>query len=163
MMEFSVVDFRARLHAPVVEMDASRMTPKDNRAIFRDQENLDYALLRVEGVPGDARVGESATKRGFLPIPESGPWYREAFKAEAGLVIFQHPIGDAPGRALPPRMAWCRPANFEVNDGQTRILYHANTFPGSSGAPCLNQKLELIALHQVGTDGYNQGIPRESL
>ena len=131
--------------------------------LSQDPERLDYALLRVAREPGDKTVGEGEAKRGFLPVPASGPNYREAFQADAGMFIYQHPFGDVPGRALPLRVDWCLPANFELNVGQTRVLYDVDTFPGSSGAPCLNQKLELIALHHAGTEGYSQGIPVDKI
>ena len=51
--------------------------------------------------------------------------------------------------------------------GASRIRYDTNTAGGSSGSPCLNDSLELVALHHMGdpdfarahTPTFNQGIP----
>ena len=54
-----------------------------------------------------------------------------------------------------------------VNANRTRVTYTTNTLGGSSGSPCFNQHLELIALHHAGDPKYapmyfpkfNEGIP----
>jgi hypothetical protein len=38
-----------------------------------------------------------------------------------------------------------------------------NTNPGSSGSPCLTQKLQAVALHHGGTDEYNQAVTFRSI
>jgi hypothetical protein len=71
--------------------------------------------------------------------------------------IYQHPKGAKLGEAI----------GSVLNLNHTRIRYNANTEPGSSGSPCLNANLDLVALHHVGDPGnplqpkptYNQGIP----
>jgi V8-like Glu-specific endopeptidase len=64
-------------------------------------------------------------------------------------------------------MDWDKPAILGLNANRTRVLYNVNTQAGSSGAPCFNAKLELIALHHAGGKDwpaagnylFNQGIP----
>jgi hypothetical protein len=52
-----------------------------------------------------------------------------------------------------------------ANGNGTRLRYDTNTEGGSSGSPCLDAKLNLVALHHGGDPDtgrlaqYNQGIP----
>jgi V8-like Glu-specific endopeptidase len=120
---------------------------------------LDYALLQVEGTPGEEGVGGRA--RGWLELPSQQP----ALEAESLIVIVQHPKGQ------PMKVAF--DAFLALNANQTRITYRTNTEEGSSGSPCFDESLKLVALHHSGdprmhlTADFNEGIPaatiRESL
>jgi hypothetical protein len=48
-----------------------------------------------------------------------------------------------------------------ANANGTRLLHTANTLKGSSGSPCLNARVELVALHNSGDPLYDgvQGKP----
>ena len=80
--------------------------------------------------------GFIATKRGATPGEKSV------------VFVLQHPLGDplklAIGVAKGP------------NANATRVLHDANTESGSSGSPCLNAKLELVALHNAGDPLYEE-------
>jgi hypothetical protein len=118
-------------------------------------ENLDHALLRVEGEPGLEVVGEGP--RGVIPIPQV-PY---AFTPGTALVILQHPDKE------PLQMAFDTEAILRVNGNGTRVTYRTNTLRGSSGSPCFNTRWELVALHHGGEPGtratYNEGIPISTL
>jgi hypothetical protein len=129
-------------------------------------DHLDYAVLRVAGDPGKKRLGKKASLdgrvRGHLELPASGPDETADFKkGKAAVFLFQHPKAD------PLRLDWEKPAILGVNKNRTRVMYDVNTLHGSSGSPCFNAKLELIALHHAGGKDwpagakyrYNQGIP----
>ena len=122
-------------------------------------DELDFALLRVEGSPGEQAAGRAD---GLADTPERG-WVRQVaadgFAPGDPLFLLQHPEG------APLKLA------FGPSDGPnangTRLRHQVNTEPGSSGSPCLNAKLELVALHHAGDPNfdpahkpaYNSAIP----
>lgn len=120
-------------------------------------DELDYALLRVEGVPGDSTVGDKsesdAPKRGWVTILTQT--YK--FVKDARVLIMQHPEAEPLKLALDPG------GIVGVNANNTRVQYAVITEPGSSGSPCFNINWDLIALHHSGDPSpdptYNEGIP----
>lgn len=133
----------------------------DQGASVPDAEQLDYALLRVAGAPGDQTLGGTsqpgAPTRGW--ITELAP----PVAADTFLFILQHPLGK------PIAMAGDRVT--AVNGNGTRIRYKTNTEHGSSGAPCFDINWRLAALHHLGDPGfaklnradYNEGIPLQAI
>lgn len=124
-------------------------------------EQLDYALLRL-AQPMGAMNGANAAggARGFVKTK------RGTATPAANDVVFvlQHPQGDP----LKMAIGVARGANANT----TRVLHDANTESGSSGSPCFNAKLELVALHHAGDllyDGVigaptqNQAVPLEPI
>lgn len=112
---------------------------------------LDFALVRVAGAPGDQVVGggPGAPRRGWIPLPPQPLWPEK----DAPLFILQHPDGEPLKMAPPDRV-------LELNANKTRVRYLVNTKPGSSGSPCFNARLQLVALHHFGREEkYNQGVP----
>ena len=65
------------------------------------------------------------------------------------LLILQHPS------AAPLKLAI---GAVEMPDPPSRVFYKVNTEGGSSGSPCLNQRLETIALHHWGEVSRNRGV-----
>jgi V8-like Glu-specific endopeptidase len=126
-------------------------------------DELDYALLRVNGRPGDDPVGgdtqsQYPVRRGWLTLPSES----HVFLAQPALYIVQHPDGK------PMQIAIDSDAVIAVNANKTRVRYTTTTEPGSSGAPCFSADWEWIALHHSGDPkywkegkkpDYNQGIP----
>jgi hypothetical protein len=124
-------------------------------------EQLDYALLRL-AKPMGATNGANAAggARGFITTKRG-----TASPADNSVVfVLQHPLGD------PLKMAIGIARGTNANT--TRVLHDANTESGSSGSPCLNAKLELVALHHagdllydgvIGTPTQNQAVPLEPI
>lgn len=120
-------------------------------------DELDYALLRLDGSPGDEPVGENsepgAPMRGWIKVPAEG----YAFEPHTALYIAQHPKGE------PMKLALDTDAVIGPNANGTRVTYTTNTEPGSSGSPCFNGNWDLVALHHSGdpaiAPSYNEGIP----
>jgi hypothetical protein len=116
-------------------------------------EELDFALLRVRGAPGEQRAGFAAR----LPEVPARGWVRATqvgaagFAARDTLFILQHPAGDPLKLAIGQSMG--------LNANQTRLRYQVSTDHGSSGSPCLNAGLELVGLHNVGDPSYNAAVP----
>jgi hypothetical protein len=130
------------------------------------ETELDYALLRLAPEPTEV-APDAPSNRGWISIPRNG----HVFQPDGFLMIVQHPCGDD------IKMAIDQKSILQVNGNGTRVRYRTNTQPGSSGSPCFNEKLELVALHHAGlrepeawpppnpcegdpiTPLYNQGVP----
>lgn len=140
-------------------VDASPNSPLDQ---LPPQDCLDYALLRLEGTPGNDAVGggqaiNENAKRGWLELPQN--LYN--FVPDTPVFVLQHPKGS------PLKLAIGERSVIEVNENQTRVKHRTNTANGSSGSPCFSQNWELIALHHSGDPdfdpdnkpSYNEAIP----
>lgn len=120
----------------------------DYREISADQ--LDFALLRVQGQPGN--------ERGYITLPSRAYRFHDA----PAIFIAQHPNGEA------MKLTLDTDAFIELLPNATtpyRVRYRTNTEHGSSGSPCFNQDWELVALHHSGdptkisVPEWNEGIP----
>lgn len=143
-------------------LDHSPWSPMDLRAHPKPgsptADELDFALLRVDGQPGNEAVGEkpdaAAQARGWLALPTTG----YDFPVDTPLFIVQHPNG------APIQLALDTRAVEGVYGKGTRVRYRTNTEPGSSGSPVFDQNWNLVALHHSGDPSsglptYNEGIP----
>ncbi len=128
----------------------------------RDCHELDYALLRTDGKPGEEWLSDMAIYTGplwrkHMCISQKG----QDFKNDMPLYIMHHPDGD------PLTLTQDTSAVIRVNNNKTRVRYRTNTEYGSSGSPCFTINWELIAIHQSGDPDfhpshkpeYNQGVP----
>jgi len=112
---------------------------------------LDYAVLRLARRAGDDVLGDRP--RGVIPISAT---VRTPDVAEV-LFIAQHPEGD------PLKLSIGVVQPRDIKDG-LRLRYDANTERGSSGSPCFDRSLNLVALHHGGDPNwkrpvFNQGVP----
>lgn len=119
-----------------------------------DPNALDYALLRVNGQPGLEQIVDDSdsagSTRGWINFLDRD--YR--FELGEPAVILQHPDGG------PLQIALSSTAIVGVDEPSGRISYNVDTSPGSSGAPCFNSDLDLMALH-IGSSidlHSNQGV-----
>ncbi len=120
-------------------------------------DELDFALIRLERPVGDApvgteNVGADGRSRGWIHLQSDAAL--APFDVNNVTLILQHPEGDALQLMIGTILA--RPPQ--------RVRYDANTAHGSSGSPCFNFALNLIALHHSGDakakgSVYNQGVP----
>lgn len=121
-------------------------------------DRLDYGLIRLAEKAGGHKTGKkkatTGNERGWMtPLPTN------AIPAGAPLFILQHPKGD------PLKLGMATNGVIKLTGGGTRLRHRVNTEPGSSGSPCFNQKLELLALHHAGDPDFegpaewNQAIP----
>lgn len=121
------------------------------RDVDPTEDELDYALLRIEGSPGLKSVSDSGGEaRGWIEVPDG-----QVPQAGSSTFIVQHP------QRKPMKMAVG--VILGTNRIGTRLRYDANTDIGSSGAPCVDSAVRLVALHHAGGPGrigtYNQGVP----
>jgi hypothetical protein len=120
---------------------------------------LDYALLRLAKPVGADEVSPGHA-RGWIKTPRNTP----TPPVNSIVFVLQHPDGD------PLKLA-IGIARGDADNG-TRVLHDANTLGGSSGSPCFNAKLELVALHNagdplydgvIGSPAQNQAVPIEPI
>jgi hypothetical protein len=110
-------------------------------------DELDFALLRVEGRPGEMPVAgqEDAPPRGWLTPA------MHTFTPREPLFIIQHP------RAAP--LAISAGGFVTQKSSPQRIVHSVSTLSGSSGSPCFTSDWRLVALHRAGSETGNEGIP----
>lgn len=147
-------------------VDWSPYSPRDlevNPAGDPSPDELDYALIHLQGRPGEDPVGGETndprpTARGWVEVPGQ----EHDFAAQPALYIVQHPDG------RPMKVAIDTEAVLGLNGNATRVRYTTTTEPGSSGSPCFGPDWEWVALHHSGDPKYrregkpptfNQGIP----
>ena len=148
-------------------IDASPMSladrSADNNALPATDE-LDYAIVRLDGTPGNDPVGAKASPnsppRGWIAVGEK-PF---AFNAQTPLMVLQHPD------AAPLKLALEMNGIIGLNANRTRVRYTVNTEGGSSGSPCFSTDFQLVAVHHAGDPNFaghkptfNQGIPFDAI
>jgi V8-like Glu-specific endopeptidase len=124
-----------------------RLASNDDWLIDKSQsDELDYALMRLEGTPGKDSVG------GQTGAPSRGWLNPSAHKFEVGdpLFVIQHPESK-PLKFAPGSITGTSPA-------QNRVTYDTNTEYGSSGSPCFTSNWDLVALHHSRVPNANEGI-----
>lgn len=120
-------------------------------------ETLDYALLRLDGAPGDELVddhveNEPAAKRGFFTLDSARS--TDLLDGEA-IFIFGHaqegPLHISVGSI--------------VGHNQSRVTSTASSSKGSSGSPCFDRDLLLSALHHASilNEELDEGIPIQAI
>jgi len=127
---------------------------------------LDFALLRLSGQPGNDPVGGDTAD----PQPVARKWMvvkptQHDFTANRAIYIVQHPDGK------PMQIALDTNAVVDVATNGTRVRYTTTTEHGSSGSPCFSADWELVAIHHAGDPKYlaglkpeyNQGVPIDAI
>lgn len=129
-------------------------------------DELDYAVLRLDKPAGQDVIGRGnatgssgaqadpdAAKRGWIKISPPLP-----AAAHLNLLVLQHPD------KKPMQLAIGEIE--EVKWKGIRVRHNASTLPGSSGSPCFNPDLDVVAFHHAGDPlydifrgRYNQAIP----
>lgn len=121
-----------------------------------EPEECDYALLRLAERIGDDPVGgptadANAPKRSWIDATTPVP----ALAAGNQVFVLQHAAGAAQQLTVGTVKAF--------NGNGTRVRYDANSKKGSSGSPCFNADLQLVALHHAHDPAepprWNQAIP----
>jgi Trypsin-like peptidase domain len=105
-------------------------------------EEIDCALLRLAEPTGDLPVGGNtadpqAQRRGWIDAKAAPP----PLAAGNQVFLLQHPQGEP----LQLTIGTVK----EFNASGTRLRYDANSKDGSSGSPCFDADLELVALHHA--------------
>lgn len=98
-------------------------------AHFRNNQELDYAMVRVRDGPGDLF--------GYIDVAD-----RAEATVNDFVSVIQHPNGG-------PKQV-CFTDNKVAAVFDNRVQYSTDTEPGSSGSPVFNQNWQLVALHHAG-------------
>ena len=98
-------------------------------SFFRNDKALDYAIVRVNGAPGDLYGFVNLAKRAEPTVNDF-------------VSIIQHPQGG------PKKIAFTDNKVSAVFDDL--VQYSTDTEPGSSGSPVFNQDWEIVGLHHRG-------------
>lgn len=151
-----------RLAASNWWIDGKPPSAKDWDAALGDagMDELDYALLRLDLRIGDEPVGGATTDlkaapRGWIEAKAIG------IAPDVGEQVFllQHPEGE------PLRLSVGTISAY--NGNQSRMRYNANSKDGSSGSPCFNADLQLVALHHAHDTQtpprWNQAVPMDAI
>jgi hypothetical protein len=147
-----------RLDATKWLLDHSPASASDRDPMLGDADagELDYALLRLAERIGDLPIGgdtvdAQAPRRSWIKATDEAP----PLVAGNQLVLIQHPSGEPVQMSIGPVT--------EFNPRGTRLRHRANSKSGSSGSPCFNTDLQLVALHHAHDPAkppqWNQAIP----
>jgi hypothetical protein len=111
---------------------------------------LDYALLKLAQPIGN-KPGPIGAKRGWIETSIS----TQPPADNSLLLILQHPSGDPIKLDLGVMLG--------ERYGGVRLKHDVNTVGGSSGSPCFDVKLNLVALHNSGDPAYDgHGAAKEN-
>ena len=127
-------------------IDSSPKSPMDlhaDPAGDPSEEELDYALIRLADPAG------TLAQREWITLPSTS----SSLQTDTALHILEHPDG------APLQLALHTKSIMGVNSNGTRVRHRTTTEPGSSGSPCFDAELQLIALHHAGDPLYYQGGP----
>jgi hypothetical protein len=116
-------------------------------------DELDYVLLRVDGLPGTQEVEDDLGRRVRNWLHPSGA---HEFQRQEPLYVLQHPLG------MPLQVSYATGA--VMNSQGTRVVFSTYTAPGSSGSPCLSARCELVGMYESKQDGLRrQAIPMAAI
>lgn len=115
-----------------------------------DDDELDHAIIRLDGNAGDDLIEGSTEKRGYFTLSET-----YTFTENQPLMILHHSNGS------PLMCGFKKQSVIRTNENCTRIWYDMEDVTvGGSGSPCLDIDLNLIAIHH-GTAPSVQGDSEE--
>jgi len=112
-------------------------------------DRLDFALLRLPRRVADDPTPDTSV-RGHYRLDEWEPDLARSTQVN----IFHHPLKTPQQRSLTTG-----PFEFNPAGTRTRLRYRTNTEPGSSGAPLVDDRGRLLAIHHFGTKDRNQAVP----
>jgi hypothetical protein len=126
--------------------DSTTITPgtvfqMDSGVVLFD-EDLDFAVVSVQGSPGVQPVGgvsveSSGTPRGWIELPG---WVDRPMVG-SGLVIIHHPT------AGPLKLTTASDAVAGFSNDGARLYHQLPTEPGSAGSPIFDARLQLVGVH----------------
>lgn len=150
VLERAVIRFDYQLNADGVVTQGRVFDFETDFYIGSPDTELDFALVKVKGEPlADRKMEPEDVGLGYLDLLRRGR-HRGYLLVSPSLIIeqervniVQHPNGN------PQKVVLTQ--NYVLNNmSATRVHYLADTLPGSSGSPVLNNRWEVVALHHSG-------------
>lgn len=142
----NAVCFRfAHRRTGMVASQSYRLHPKHWLVAFSPVSELDYCIVRLSQSAGSDSIGDDheSPKRGWLALETI------SLRENQALSILQHPLGG------PLRLAH----GHLLTTDSSRVNYHVDTEPGSSGSPVFDCSWRCVALHSSSGAGLkNVGI-----
>jgi hypothetical protein len=148
-------------------IDASPLHPSDklhpDRLLDVPRDFLDYAVIRLDGRPGEEVAGGE-----IVPTGRGKPreWVRfpdedYPFSQRKALIVLHHPQGK------PMQLSIDTDSYAAANASGSRVFHRTNTEPGSSGSPCFDMDWNLVALHQgwnrIAGQAVNRAAPMTAI
>lgn len=134
-------DYETDINGVAVSQGRACKLAAEWRLVDSPVTELDFALIRL-AEPAAEDIGREGYRGRLLPT-------RKLPAAGGPLMILQHPD------AQPLKLAIG--SVVDPNVSENRVSYTVNTEPGSSGSPCFNSGLDLVALHHLGASP-NRGV-----
>ncbi|MCL4805457.1 MAG: trypsin-like peptidase domain-containing protein [Anaerolineae bacterium] len=150
VLERAVIRFDYQVNADGVVTQGRVFNFMPDFYISSPDTELDFALVRVKGEPlAERKIGPDDEGLDYLELLRRGRHRGYLLVSPAMIVeqervnIVQHPNGN------PQKVVLTQ--NYVLsNMSADRVHYLADTMPGSSGSPVLNNHWEVIALHHSG-------------
>lgn len=150
VLERAVIRFDYQVNADGVVTQGRVFNFMPDLYISSPDTELDFALVRVKGEPlAERKMGSDDEGLDYLELLRRGRHRGYLLVSPAMIVeqervnIVQHPNGN------PQKVVLTQ--NYVLsNMSADRVHYLADTMPGSSGSPVLNNHWEVIALHHSG-------------
>lgn len=150
VLERAVIRFDYQVNADGVVTQGRVFNFMPDLYISSPDTELDFALVRVKGEPlAERKMGPDDEGLDYLELLRRGRHRGYLLVSPAMIVeqervnIVQHPNGN------PQKVVLTQ--NYVLsNMSADRVHYLADTMPGSSGSPVLNNHWEVIALHHSG-------------
>lgn len=118
--------------------DGTIDAPNDDQLV-RLKAQLDFVVVRLAQPIGQfSRSAAGGPRRSWLNLSAAAP---SALLLDDRIIIPQHPAG------APQRIDFGR--FMQMDPSATRLRYSTETGHGTSGAPCFNQKFELVGVHNA--------------
>jgi hypothetical protein len=121
-------------------------------------DRLDHAVIALAQLVGSAPVVPGGPCRGWIELPEPAP----SLTIGMPIAVLHHP------RTGPLKLTLDTHSLQGIHPDRRRIRYSTNTDAGSSGSPCLDVQLGLVAVHHFSDPAhampaYNQGTTIEAI
>jgi trypsin-like peptidase/effector-associated domain 1 (EAD1)-containing protein len=127
---------------------------------------LDYAVVKLAEPVGDQARGPQGASDPASPVRGWGTLATAApiVAVNDPVIILQHPL--LQGRRVQEPVQMAIGVVLQSPFPDRRLRHNARTLSGSSGSPCFNSDLEMVALHHAGDPAtgweqpaWNQAIP----
>lgn len=146
----ALLRFRFDYRGEVYTGDSGVLRPSQPDWLVCKDDDLPFALVRLQPEEAAKSSNASATPRRWLPIPAQLP----SLQPGDPLVLAQYP-----NQLSEPLTISVAPQGVEKVDVQEgQLLHGAESGPGSAGAPCFDRQFTLVGMHFGRKDSTGAAI-----